>query len=354
MATLGKSKRARALAAKKEVALLLSQRKPKWEDHDDDDGIPVDRNAFISEMALYDLDRVESALKRIEDKPEWTLSDTSSFDCMHYDGDAALHQCALKLGLDLPDEKGKIPKQRILDIGSGFSSTGRYLATKYRADVTGVEIQRRHHELAELITARNEDEWVREHVRSVNADVLTVKARELHQLPDDIEFEGFDHIICLLCIMHFAKRDRANLFKRAYELLKPNGLMYIEDFYHRKPLTNDERTKLREIVSCSYLPNVMDYVDDTEEAEFDDAFWEDVTMLWAPIVKTRAEEYRMKEDKNKNLEIFYDTVAELFEAGNVGGVRLTLRKPHPNDGKTAEEIEFERRFNVVLQRRPIV
>ncbi|KAL2037136.1 hypothetical protein N7G274_010132 [Stereocaulon virgatum] len=353
MATLSKSKRAaQALAERKAIALAQSQMKSKWDDHDDDDETPVDRNFFISEMALYDLDRVESALKVIEDKLEWTLSDTSSVDCMHYDGDAALDHCAFMLGLDEKDEKGKIPFRRILDIGSGFSSTGRYLASKYRADVTGVELQRRHHELAELITARNEDAWVREHVRSVNADVLKVEARELHQLPEDIEFEGFDHIVCLLCVMHFSKADRINLFKRAYELLKPAGSMYIEDFYHRKPMTKDERTKLREIVSCSYLPNAIDYVEGAEDAEFDDALWEDVTMFWAPIVKQRAEEYRMKKDKKKELEVFYDTVADLFEAGNVGGVRLTIRKPHPNEGKTAEEIQFEEKFGVTLKGRP--
>lgn len=275
-------------------------------------GSEDDSTEFISKMALYDLERADSVIKSIQYKPEWTAADTASFDCMHYDGNAALDHCARMLGLDQEP-----PHQRILDIGSGFSGTGRYFASKYKAIVTGIELQKRFHELAKEITRRSNDERVRANVRSVNADFLKLDAKDLVE-PGEIRHVEFDHVVSLLCIMHFSKEDRVRLFKRAHESLKINGTFYIEDFYHRKLMTDDERAALRDVVSCTYLPIAPEYITDTTDAEFVDAIWEDVTVQWQPIVRARAEEYRRRKGKKTKLERFYDTVAELFESGNVG------------------------------------
>ena len=100
-------------------------------------GSEDDSTEFISKMALYDLERADSVIKSSQHKPEWTApADTASFDCMHYDGNAALDHCARMLGLDQEP-----PHQCILDIGSGFSGTDRYLASNYKAAVTGIELQ---------------------------------------------------------------------------------------------------------------------------------------------------------------------------------------------------------------------
>ena len=244
---------------------------------------------------------------------------------MHYDGDSALEHCAAKLNLQ--------PDQHVLDIGSGFSATGRFLASRYGARVTGIELQRENHELAQLITARNIDAGVAEKVRSVNADFL-------HLTPEDLVVGSerdpptpsgpFDHTISLLCINHIPESARSAVFRQAARFLKPGGKMYMEDFYDKScqgdttsNLSERELHQLREIMACPYLPSASRYLADVAAASFDDVEFEDVSEKWAPLLRARTEKYKASERPNADLQKFYDTVAELFEGGNLGGVRLT-------------------------------
>ena len=276
----------------------------------------------ISNMALYNLSRAHSVLASLSDKPKWTNADTSSFDCMHYDGDAALEYCASKLGLRADEH--------VLDIGSGFSATGRFLASKYGAHVTGIELQRENHELAQLITKRNIDPRVVERVRSVNADFLTLTPESLAASNDDESSSTqFDHIVSLLCISHIPESARATLFRQAAKFLKPGGHMYIEDFFDKScqgdspsRLTQREKYQLQNIMACPYLPSASKYYTDVETAGFTCVEFDNVSDTWTQIVRARSDKYKTSENPNAALQTFYATVAEMFE-GNLGGVRLT-------------------------------
>ncbi len=280
-------------------------------------------NSDISNMALYNLSRAQSILASLSDKPKWTNADTSSFDCMHYDGNSALEHCASKLGLQ--------PDQRVLDIGSGFSATGRFLVSKYGVHVTGIELQRKNHELAQRITLRNVDPHVVERVRSVNEDFLNLT-------PENLGVGGnggqsstqFDHVVSLMCIMHIPGSVRPAVFRQAARFVKPGGKMYIDDLYDRScrsgtvsHLTGRELHQLHEIMACPYLPSASEYVADVEAAGFDSIEFDDVSEKYTRFVCARAERYRSSEQPNTALREFYDTVAELFEGGSLGGVRLT-------------------------------
>ena len=285
-------------------------------------------NPNISNMALYDLSRAYSHLASLSTKPKWTNADTSSFDCMHYDSDAALEHCASKLHLE--------PNQHVLDIGSGFSATGRFLASRYGVRVTGIELQRENHELAQLITARNVDAGVVERVRSVNADFVNLTPESLVGGSDGESSSSssssssrFDHVVSLLCIMHIPESARLVLFRQAALFLKPGGTMYIEDFYDEScqdgtgsHLTEREVAKLQEVMACPYLPSDSKLIADVQAAGFDSVEFEDVSEKWTAFVRARAEKYRASEKPNAELRSFYDIVAEMLE-GNVGGVRLT-------------------------------
>ena len=276
-------------------------------------------------MALYNLSRAHAILNSLSHKPKWTNADTSSFDCMHYDSDAALDHCASKLNLQA--------NQRVLDIGSGFSATGRFLASNYGAHVTGIELQSENHELAQRITMRNIDPRVVERVRSVNADFLTLTPESLasgREGGEEASSAQFDHIVSLLCISHIPKSARAALFRQAARFLKPGGKMYIEDFYDRScedgstsHLTGREVHQLQTIMACPYLPSASNYIADVTSAGFDSVDFEDVSEKWTQLVSARSERYKDSEKPNAALQEFYATVAELFEAGNLGGVRLT-------------------------------
>ena len=279
------------------------------------EGNEDDKNNFVSKMALYDLNIARSTLASISHKPTWTIADTASFDCMHYDGDAALDLCAYTLRLQ--------PDQRVLDIGSGFSATGRFLASKYEVHVTGVELQPEVHELAETITRKNAEQRVVKNVRSVNADFLTLTEDDMYGQDERVPF---DHALSLLCIMHLPQSARRTFFEQAHKYLKAGGRIYIEDFYQRKPLIDEERAKLRDLVACTFLPTKSEYTATVTETGFDASRFEDVTEHWRDILVARAKKYKAQANKNPDLEKFYDTVAELFLGGDLGGVRLTATK----------------------------
>ena len=288
---------------------------------------PDESDPNILSMALYNLSRAHSHLASLSTKPKWTNADTSSFDCMHYDSDAALEHCVSKIHLK--------PNQHVLDIGSGFSATGRFLASRYRAWVTGIELQRENHELAQLITAKNVDAGVVERVRSVNADFLNLTPEDLlggsdgESSSSSTSSPHFDHIISFLCITHIPESARSALFHQAFHFLRPGGTLYIEDFYDNSfqggtesHLTAQEVENLQTVMACPYLPSSSKWISDVKSAGFERVEFEDVSVKWRAIVRARAERYRVEERPDAELKRFYDVVAESLE-GNVGGVRLT-------------------------------
>lgn len=263
------------------------------------------------DIALYNLQRAHATLASLEQKSELSNSDTAFFDCMHYDGDAALEHLAKKLDL----KSG----QNILDVGSGFSATGRVLCSRYGVHVTGVELQREVHEVAEVIIGKNENVKVRNGVSSVCADFLTVKEELLGH-------KCFDYVISLLCIVHLPQESRRTVFQQAARFLKPGGKVYIEDFYQRGKLTDVEAFKFQKFVGGSYMPTKDTYIADVEAAGFTDLESEDLTKHWTDFVAARAQQYKNRPECDVDLEIFYDTIDECFKGGNFGGLRLIATK----------------------------
>lgn len=256
----------------------------------------------VADMALYGLKRAHERLETLEPKSVWELADTASFDCMHYLGDDALH-CAAK-ALDL--KRG----QRIIDIGSGFSATGRFLYKFYGADVTGVELQPEIHVMAETINARN---GMTPHVRSVNEDFTKLAIGE-----------PVNHIVSFLCILHIP--DRAEVFDKAAALLQKDGNIYIEDFFARQPLDVETSRQLRDIVSCPYLPSKERYEADLKAAGFGNIRFEEMTSAWSTFVHARAIDYGQSTDREPSLLTFYDAIDSLFRNGQLGGARIMATK----------------------------
>ena len=253
-------------------------------------------------MALYTQLRVQNVINGLAEKDVWTEDDTAAFDCMHYLGNEAIEIGAAKLGVKTGDS--------VLDIGSGYSGTGRYLHRHYGANVIGIEIQQSLHDIAVLINRKN---GVDESVKSINTNVFTFGTSQ-----------PVDYIISMLCILHI--EDRPALFSKLHSLLEPGGKMYIEDYFARGTIDPDVAMILDTSVSCTGLPLRTEYETHLRDAGFKIVGIDDVSDIWAAFVKDRAAAYRQQTRPESALRQFYDDVDIIFASGQVGGLRILCEK----------------------------
>ena len=231
-----------------------------------------DKRTPVERMALYsNLRRVEEVLAR----EGWSLDDTEAFGHMHYLGTDALDHAAAQLGL--------AAGHAVLDVGSGFGGTGRYLGARYGCTVTGVELQEAVAAIAERINRAFNGREHRQAATTIVGDFLDVDLGR-----------DFDRAISLLAILHVPLAQRGAWFRKISDHLKPGGKLYIEDYFRRGTFTSSEARDLDRIVSCPGLPPMQEYIADIESCGFDVAF-EDVTELWTDFVASRADAYAASE-----------------------------------------------------------
>jgi tocopherol O-methyltransferase len=107
----------------------------------------------------------------------------------------------------------------ILDVGCGFGGSSIYLATTYRATVTGITIS-----LVQAAIARQA------------ADRANVAAHFLVMDADHLALRGqFDVVWSIEAIAHFAMK--AYFFAQAAALLKPGGTLTLLDWFKQSDLT---------------------------------------------------------------------------------------------------------------------
>ena len=268
----------------------------------------------IKSMALYYIDWIINEveeLKKLKNQP--TVKDFNEVDQFHYYGVEALEHTAQIIDIT--------SKTNLLDIGSGLGGPARYLAWKYGCEVTGVELQK---ELCDIAIGLTAETALSEKVSFINKDILEHDFQEIE----------YDAWVSYLVFLHI--KDRTNLFKICASGLKNEGRFYIEDYYQKHPFSYQEKESLDQVVACPYLPDKAQYIEDLENAGFKDIQFEDVTDKWSHFVKNRV--LRFDENKNRHtnihgpeltnhLETFYQTVSNLFQGGNLGGVKISGRKP---------------------------
>lgn len=245
-----------------------------------------------------------------------TVSDLTPFDQYHYEGTVAVDEAAFALGATSGLE--------VLDVGAGLGGPARYLAETSGAIVTALELQADLDKLGAKLTERC---GLAEHVHHVNGDILT----------DDLGAGRFEGMMSMLCVLHIADRDQ--LFSRCAHALAPGARIFIEDYYERAPMTEQEKADLAHDVSCPYLPDLETYVSQVANAGFIDIDVTDMTHDWTDFVAERLGAFRSARTELTDrynpatvasLDRFYATVASLFDGGNLGGIRLTATRAGSN------------------------
>eukprot|EP00922_Rhytidocystis_sp_ex-Travisia-forbesii_P034676 GHVS01051508.1.p1 GENE.GHVS01051508.1~~GHVS01051508.1.p1 ORF type:complete len:421 (+),score=67.24 GHVS01051508.1:180-1265(+) len=253
------------------------------------------------------------------------LAACGHLDQYHYDGTRAVEQMvgALKIDTTKP-----LKDVHILDVGSGLGGCSRHIASKFGCRVTGVEIQSSLVSAARDITKRC---GLQHCVSTIEGDVCEVKV-----VVDIIG--SCDHAVSSLVILHI--KDRNAVFQNIYRALKPGGTMCLEDYVSREGMTESERAQALRDVGCAWLPCEKQYKDDLLRAGFVNIHIDDLTDQWKRFTRERAESYSRaigeeakaygKDVANTRLG-FYRSVQQLFDGGNLAGVRISATKPKTSD-----------------------
>ena len=274
-----------------------------------------DRTA-ISSMPLYtNLDRVEKGLAALGIGPGDAIQPEQLFaiDQWHYHGIEAIRAAAVALGLG--------PTSRVLDIGSGIGGPARYLAHTTGCHVTALELQPELHRIGADLTRRS---GLEQRVAHFCGDALT------YPLP----IADFDAAVSWLAVLHIP--DRPRLVARIARALRAGGKCYIEDLSMRAPFAPRELADLHLIVHGTTVTSPADYAGDLRGVGFAEVTVTDLTEDWAPYAADRLRAWRQNhaayasvhgEDAYQAQELFYATIARLYDSGSLGGIRLIARMP---------------------------
>ena len=293
---------------------------------------PGAASGAIKTMQLYsNIDRIWNELSELGFSANGTesidVATINKFDCYNYGGAVGATASCVPLALN--------KSSKVLDIGSGLGGPARCVANHSGCSIKGVELQPDLTELANTLTRR-----------CGMADRVHFACGNILDTDSDLgDANSYDAAMSWLVILPLSARQAA--FTRAFDLLKPGGRMYIEDFFllsggaggsqGDNGFTPTEMELLRDevYVPDGDLPSREAYTDTLRSVGFEVDF-QDVTAEWTSFTAGRHEAWRNERARHERvhnaetwnaLDRFYSAIVTLFGGGNLGGVRLILTKP---------------------------
>lgn len=275
-------------------------------------GVGVDS---IKTMKLYSsLDRIERDLAAAGyPSGPVPVSVLAKLDQLHYHGTDAVDLAIQDAGIT--------SYSHVLDIGAGYGGPARWVAHRTGAMVNAVELQSDLNQFAQSLTNRSD---LTERVAHTRGDILKTH----------LGSEAYDAAISFLALYHIPQR--AALFPKVANALKPGGRLYVEDLYLLGKPTESEQSDLDGMMQANTLPTRDAYVGELTSAGFTDVRFSDMTEDWATFTASRLAAHQQNRDAYEAihgaqtfeaLEHFYEVIAGLLSGGNLGGVRLSACKP---------------------------
>ena len=274
-------------------------------------------NAQIKSMKLYhQVERVFNELEALGYEPNDPIDvqKLTAFDQYHYLGTDAVDEAIERLKL--------CAGMRVLEVGSGIGGPARHIAHSTSCHMTALELQPDLNDTARVLTERCR---LSNKVSHVCGDILDGVS----------EPAGYDALVSWLTFLHIPQRSK--LYMRCYQAMSPGAGMYVEDYFARAPLNEDEQGLLAEHVYCNHVPTMDEYRDELAQTGFKHVELIDMTEPWTDFVIARHQSFRENRDRNltlhgneivEGLDHFYTTVVNLFGGGNLGGLRLVAWKPN--------------------------
>ena len=235
-----------------------------------------------------------------------------AYDQDHYGGLPANDALASCVGLE--------PGMAVADFCAGLGGPARYLAHRYGATVTCIELNpRRAHGAADLTRRVG----LQDRVRTVLGNVM--------QVP--LASTCMDAVVSQEAFLHVP--DKGAAIAEAYRILRPGGRLVFTDWITHRPLAADEAETMWQGIAAQTLQSADGYRELLRGAGFGVRSVEDLTEAWGDMLAERLEMYRKLREETRRAglpagdEAFYQAyvrLVALVRARVLGGGRFTAEK----------------------------
>ena len=186
----------------------------------------------------------------------------------HYGGLAANDALAAAARIDLGSE--------VVDLCAGLGGPARYLAHRYGADVTGIELTPARVAGAAELTRRV---GLESQVRVIEGNVMQLPLRDA----------SFDAVVSQEALLHVP--DIARAFAEAHRVLRPGGRIAFTNWVIHQPLSEAQRQLLWDGMAAASLIGIEEHTKLLRGAGFAIEAMEDETQAWGTILAERLRMY---------------------------------------------------------------
>jgi ubiquinone/menaquinone biosynthesis C-methylase UbiE len=234
---------------------------------------------------------------------------------------ASLQEAMDNTNIIMADAANLTPDDRVIDLGCGYGSTARYIASHYGCTVIGQTISNE-----ELKIAQERAE------KSDARDLLTFEWGDFHNIeyPDG----SFDVVWSQEAFLHGA--DKNQILSECYRVLKPGGTFIFSDILVRRDTSQADRERIYARLNTVDIWDFPDYEQAISQHGFDLLRAEDRSQYVAPTyggVVSKVRENRSElvsaigdEPVDKTIAAL-DFWVESANAGKVGWGIFLAKKP---------------------------
>jgi cyclopropane fatty-acyl-phospholipid synthase-like methyltransferase len=261
-----------------------------------------DRHPISCEIVLARLKAGRGHLDELRPEELWP------HDQDHYGGTAATDELAAAAQIG--------NTSRVADFCAGLGGTVRYLAHRYGADVTGIELTQSRAFGAEALTRRV---GLAGRARVIRASVLDVPLADA-SMDAVISQEAFCHVPGL-----------ARSFSEARRILRKDGRLVFTDWVAHTPLEAGDAALMWDGMAIQPLRSIADYRALVEGCGFTVLAASDLTEQWRPILAERLKMYQQLREEARRARTpaghdafhrSYIRFVDLIQRRSLGGVRI--------------------------------